>query len=353
MHPILVKRSRLAFYLTAWFPVIGLIAALLHLSGLLSWTEALVLAIPLGVCHAFLCLSSWYLCRTFPFQETRILRLLAIFTIASLFANSIWIFLGKGLAAALALLPMFHELNARYHQQAPILFGVGVLLFLLMASVHFLLASFESSRENERRNLEVKILAREAELKSLRAQINPHFLFNCLNSISALTTADPAKAREMCLLLADFLRMSLDFGSRDFISLEEEISLITQFLAVEQVRLGSRLTVERNFDPQVGSCAIPPLLLQPLVENAVRHGIAQLPEGGTIRIDIERRGERLRIVVENPFDPEAPPGRGKGIGLRNVRQRLQTMFGAEARMDMQKNANLYRVEISFPAESAK
>jgi LytS/YehU family sensor histidine kinase len=157
----------------------------------------------------------------------------------------------------------------------------------------------------------------------------------------------------MCLLLADFLRMSLDFGSRDFISLEEEISLASQFLAVEQVRLGSRLTVERRIDAQVGTCAMPPLLLQPLVENAVRHGVAQLPEGGAVRITIERRGERLRIMVENPFDPEAPPGRGKGIGLRNVRRRLQTMFGTEARMDLQKDTHMFRVEISFPANMKK
>ncbi|MBZ5498003.1 MAG: histidine kinase [Acidobacteriia bacterium] len=349
MHPILAQRRRLALYLAAWLPVVGLIVVLLDLSGRLSWAESLALAIPMGLLNAFLCLAAWYLCRTFPLGETGILRLFAIYAIASLLTSSLWVFIGKGVAATLAGLPRLTELNSHYTQQVPLLFGVGILLFLLVVAVHYLLSSFESSRQTERRALELQILAREAELKSLRAQIDPHFLFNCLNSISALTTLDPAKARQMCLLLADFLRMSLELGSRDFISLDEEISLACQFLAVEQVRLGPRLVVDKRIQESSRSCVTPPLLLQPLVENAVRHGIAQLLEGGPVRIEAETRGNRLRLTVANPYDPEAAPGGGKGIGLKNVRRRLMTLFGTEARMDLQKDDNMFRVEISFPA----
>jgi two-component system sensor histidine kinase AlgZ len=349
MHPILAERKRLALYLASWLPVVGLIATLLHLSGQLLWLEALVLAIPMGLLNAFLCLAAWYLCRSFPIREMGVLRLLAIFALASLLTSSLWVFVGKGLAAMLSGLPQLGDLNVRYTQQAPLLTGVGILLFLLVASVHYLLGSFESSRESERRELQLQILAREAELKSLRAQIDPHFLFNCLNSISALTAVDPAKARQMCLLLADFLRMSLELGSRDTISVEEEISLAVQFLAIEQVRLGPRLVIEKEIQEASKNCGIPPLLLQPLAENAVRHGIAQLLEGGVVRIQAERRGERLKVAVENPYDPEASTRGGKGIGLKNVRLRLATQFGNESRLDMQKGNHVFRVEISFPA----
>ena len=348
MHPILAQRGRLGLYLGAWVPVIGLISTLLVLSGRLPWSHAIVLAIPLGFLNAFLGLAAWYLCRTFPLQKTGVLRLFGVYAVASLLTSSLWVFFGRGIAAALSVLSPLHELNVLYPLQVPLLFGVGILLFLLVAVVHYLLSSFETSRSSERKALELQILAREAELKSLRAQIDPHFLFNCLNSISALTNADPAKARRMCLLLADFLRMSLELGNRAFISLEEEISLAAQFLAIEQVRLGGRLLVDKNIQESARDCMIPPLLLQPLVENAVRHGVAQLLEGGSVRIETEKRGDRLRIVVENPYDADSAPESGKGIGLENVRRRLATLFGAEAQINLHSGNGIFRVEISFP-----
>ena len=131
-----------------------------------------------------------------------------------------------------------------------LLLGFGLLLYLLSLAVSYLLAAFELSREAERRALRGQVLAREAELRLLRAQIDPHFLFNSLHSISALTGSDPAAARRMCLLLADFLRESLVLGAQDRITLDRELGLVERFLAVERVRFGDRLagdiTAERR-----------------------------------------------------------------------------------------------------------
>ena len=175
-----------------------------------------------------------------------------------------------------------------YAQQRPLLFVVGALLYWLAAACHYLLIAFQASREAETRAFEQTLLAREAELRALRAQIDPHFIFNSLHSISALTTTDAAAARTMCLLLADFLRDTLRLGSSSRISFADEWSLAERFLAIEQVRLGSRLQIARDTDPQAAGCPVPPLLLQPLVENAVIHGVAQLVEGGTIRMTARR-----------------------------------------------------------------
>jgi len=173
-------------------------------------------------------------------------------------------------------------------------------------------------------------LPRSPELEALKAQIHPHFLFNSLNSISALVGSDPAKAREMCIGLADFLRQSLSVGERAAIPLSEEIALATSYLDVERARFGRRLSVETDVTPEGGACVVPPLLLQPLVENAVVHGIATLEAGGTVRMQAERTGRRLRIVIENPYDPEAPPKRRGGLGLKIVRDRLSALYGGEA-----------------------
>ena len=140
--------------------------------------------------------------------------------------------------------------------------------------------AFGASQAAERRALQFEIASREAELRALRAQIHPHFLFNSLNSINALIAARPEEARRLCVRLGDFLRRSLTFGSREAIPLAEELDLAEQLLSIEKVRFGERLSHAIVADEAARACTVPPLLLQPLVENAVTHGIAQLLEGG-------------------------------------------------------------------------
>src|SRR5207245_3163937 len=193
-------------------------------------------------------------------------------------------------------------------------FGAGYLLYLLSVASQYVILSLEASQEAEARALETSVLARQAELKALKAQINPHFLFNSLNSISALTSIDPARARDMCVLLGDFLRLTLGLGEKATVRLSEELELLQKYMAIEMVRFGARLKVHEEIQEESKVCLLPPLLLQPLVENAVKHGIASLPEGGEIRLAAERQNGRLAIVVENSWDPEAPPRRYGGMG---------------------------------------
>jgi LytS/YehU family sensor histidine kinase len=226
-------------------------------------------------------------------------------------------------------------------------FGFGALLYLLSLALSHLVGSFEQSRETERRALEVQVLGREAELRLLRAQIDPHFLFNSLNSISALTASDPMAARRMCLLLAEFLRESMALGSADRIPVVRELKLAERFLDIERVRFGDRLTVE--VEPHdAGSAMVPPLLLQPVVENAVTHGIAHLLAGGTIRVTVSRTSSALSIVVQNPCEQERPRGTGSGVGLANVRLRLRALYGNDAWMSAAEHDGVWRVEMSVP-----
>jgi LytS/YehU family sensor histidine kinase len=182
----------------------------------------------------------------------------------------------------------------------------------------------------------------------LRAQLDPHFLFNSLNSVAALTITDPQAARRMCFLLADFLRRSLALGAQQSIALAEELKLVESFLAIEQVRFGERLRQRFEVEEQVLQAAIPALLLQPLVENAVHHGIAQMLGGGEIRLGAHRRDGLLALSVENPRDPEVPSSRGSGVGLANVRRRLGNCFGTRARLHVEALPDRFRVELLLP-----
>ena len=349
MHPILVKKGRLFLYLAAWLPIAGLFGGLFVFVGRLNWGEAATLAAPMTLVYSFLCLSAWYLCRAFPLEKTGTLKLFGLHALAGILTSSLWTLLGRGLAIALATIPAFAALEEHYRAQMPLLMGVGALVYILAIVANYLLCTMENSRDAERRSLELQILAREAELRALRAQINPHFLFNSLNSISALTTIDPSASRAMCQLLADFLRKSIDLGVRDRITLQEECALAFNFLSIEQVRLGPRLRVRKEIDEASQRCLVPPLLLQPLMENALRHGIAQLVEGGEIMIAAAKPGERLRLTVENPCDPDRVRGNGSGIGLANVRSRLDHIYGKEAWLEVEPGVERFKVTICLPA----
>ena len=243
MHPLIARQGRLSLYLLAWVPLALLLAYLLTMMGGLRWEEAVTLSLPLALFYAFICLAPWYMCRVLPLGGSPAFKILGNHVAAAIVAGLTWIVLAKGLGLLLGRY-LFAGLNERFSTQLPLLFGIGVLLYLLSVALHYVLLSMESSKEAEAREQEALTLARESELKALKAQINPHFLFNSLNSISALATVDGLRAREMCIKLSDFLRSTLKLGEKQSISLADELSLAKAYLEVEQVRFGARLRVE-------------------------------------------------------------------------------------------------------------
>jgi hypothetical protein len=349
IHPIFVSRERLRLYLLAWVPVALLLALLLVFSGGLGWLESVLIAFPLALFYAFISLSAWYVWRGVPASATAVAQMVLALVAAAAISGALWVGVAAGIARGLeSAFPAFAGLSERARMHRPLLFAVGELLYLLAGAVHYALLAADRSRQAERRALELQVYAREAELKALRAQIDPHFLFNSLHSISALTGSDPAGARRMALLLGDFLRDSLRMGRQDRIPLAEELRLLEQFLEIERVRFGERLRVTVEADDESRGCAVPPLLLQPLVENAVTHGIAHMIEGGTVSVRAQRKDGRLYVSVENPVDPDRPKRRGAGVGLDNVRRRLDTAFGSQAAAQPAEREGVFRVDLVMP-----
>jgi signal transduction histidine kinase len=352
MHPILARGGRLALYLAISALVGGLLAALLRGQPGFSRGASLLVALPLAIAYSFVCLSAWYVSRSMPLAGTGTLRIVATALTAAVVSSAVWLFAGRAWIDVLAWRGALPDATDALPAVQTLLFGFGLLVYLLSLAVSYLLVAFEQSREAERRGLEAQVLAREAELRALRAQIDPHFLFNSLHSISALTGSDPGAARRMCVLLADFLRESLALGAQERIALTDELALVRRFLEVEQVRFGDRLQMTIDADG-AGHCLVPPLLLQPIVENAVTHGVAHVLEGGTVRIGAALRGSTLSLVVENPCDPERPRGTGAGVGLANVRARLRALHGADARVTASETHGRWRVAISLPADPGR
>jgi two-component system sensor histidine kinase AlgZ len=185
-----------------------------------------------------------------------------------------------------------------------------------------------------------------ARLAELQSRIRPHFLFNTLNTALALVRVDPGRAEDVLEDLAELFRVALsDHGTS--VSLGEEVELARRYLAIEQIRFGDRLAIEWQLDDQAASARVPPLLLQPLVENAVRHGVEPSDRGGTIRIRTRASRGRALVSIDNSL-PAAPSQPGNGIALQNVRERLRLMHDVAAAFETQREASRFRVQIAVP-----
>ncbi|KAB2924104.1 MAG: sensor histidine kinase [Bacteroidetes bacterium] len=349
MHPILSDTRRTAIYLVMW-GLLGLVAGAVIASATGSRIlPAMAFAIPLLLVFAEMNLSAWYISRTFPLESLPGWRGLLGVAASVLTICVVWGAAGWGWLAAVQYL--FGVVLYPY-DGAVILAGIaaaGVPVYIISLTASYLIAAFERSRAAEQRAFEMRLQAQNAELKALRMQIDPHFLFNSLNSIAALTSADPAAARTMTTTLADFFRKSLVFGAKERVTVEEEFSLLRSYLDIEKVRFGRRLSVSERVEESARACLLPPLLLQPLLENAIKHGIADSLEGGTVTVTAERRSDRLFLTVENPTEPGSPERSGTGSGIDIVRRRLRTSYGEEAGLQSSLRENIFQVVLFMPA----
>jgi len=350
-HPILSNRAYLTAYIGVWSLLTWLFVIVIRTSAGVGLRQATVLLAPMMALYALIGLSTWYICKATPVHSTRDLRVFGTHLTAGFMLSFLWVHSGLLYARLFWHNAGFRGIETLYVAHQGVLLLDGVLLYLVNAGFFYVVIAVEASREVERRAAQTVALARDAELRALRAQINPHFLFNSLNSISALTSIDAGRAREMCLLLADFLRLTLGTGERSMIPLSEELDLLEKFMAIEKVRFGARLNMQENVQEQAKHCLIPPLLLQPLLENAVSHGIASMANGGSIRLEAQVQDGTLGIIVENDRDDEAPRRqRSGGLGLKNVRSRLEARYGKDATFRIEPGEERFRVSMSLPAE---
>ena len=348
MHPILANRRRLLLYLALWLVLGTLLAAEWSADRVVPFVWTFSFTVPLAMLMSAQSLSSWYLVRLLPAATTKIARLAGMWIGATFVSLAVWMLAARGWAT---LLQAWAGPQVVLPDSTWQLLVTGCIGFAVGVVGHYAVAVMERAREIETQALQLRISAREAEMHFLRRQIDPHFLFNSLNSVTALIGTDDPAARRMCQLLAEFFRMSIRHGSETQITLEQEFAMAETFLAIEQVRYGARLEPRLQLDENARALAVPALLLQPLIENAVHHGIAHLLEGGQISLSAQRRNDRLEITVANPCAEDRPPSRGTGLGLKNVRARLEARYANSAGFDVSALPETFSVRLVLPAET--
>lgn len=232
------------------------------------------------------------------------------------------------------------------------LYGSTVTAYIVQFAVYHAFWIFRRLRQKEKQAAELLALAKESELAALKAQINPHFLFNTLNAISAMVKQDPEETRNMIVQLGDMLRYALDSSQRDLVSLKEELDFARAYLQLESHRLGDRLQVVFDTPAEVDEVGVPPMVLQPLIENAIKHSIALREQGGKVTIRARRSGDSVDIEVEDQGEGGVPKSNGTastGIGLANTSSRLEKRLGQGAALRTKElQPDGFKVAFSIP-----
>jgi hypothetical protein len=334
--------------MAVWMLVMCVHILLLLLTEKLPWVTAVTDALVSNVLFAAIGLGLWFPVFFSRTESKRLLNFLINHISACSVTLVIWISL-----LYFMLFSAFSDQEAYLEflrRSIPWRAGIGVLYYGMMIVVYFLIIYGKSVRENMVKESELKALVKESELNSLKSQINPHFLFNSLNSISSLTMIEPAKAQEMIIKLSEFLRYSISIKVENMTPLREEIGNINRYLDIEKIRFGKRLSVKVTGSGDCMELKLPGMILQPLVENAIKYGVYESTEESLLEIQCSCNNAALFITIINAYDPDYLYKKGEGIGLRNIRSRMKLIYSRDDLMQISKNARQHEVRIIFPQQ---
>lgn len=302
------------------------------------------------IVQLMMCITTWYLCRMTVFSHWPPIRTALAHIVASVMLTGLWLLLILFYVELLVSVSKNEMWRTYYDVSLPLFIAVGLSLYFISILTHYLVLILEKQRKAESEAYEQKILAGRAELKALKSTVHPHFLFNSLNLLGPLMKSSQQKAGDVVSRLSDFLVYSLRYGKHDRVTIKDEVDHVKNYLGIEAVRLGDRLSVDIEVDETLYEIPMLPLILLPLVENAVKHGISQRLDGGRLTMTVKKKQEDVLITLSNPYDEPSRPLRGEGMGIETVKQRIKAYYGAKAQLKTinDEEAQTYQVELRFP-----
>ena len=347
-HPVLANRIRLVVWWLVWlFLVAGQSLLFYYAYGEFSRTGVLDSAISLLI-YSGIGLSLWYPFSFINSGKVRITTIISNLVVSGIISVSLWAILTYYIMQA--LLQGDNTYSAYWEATFPYRIGTGVFIFGLIIMAYYLFVSLTNLAEKNAREARLESLVRETELKMLRSQINPHFLFNSLNSISFLTITDPEKARLMVVKLSDYMRYALARKDEQPVTLQSELENLRLYLEIEKVRFGDKLVTEENIEPGCLEFKIPVMLLQPLYENAVKHGVYESTDSVRIYTQARLIDQHIEIIISNNYDQSPSTKKGTGTGLINVARRLELHYGKKASVKTVRSDGAYSVSLYIPGE---
>ncbi|TAJ14033.1 histidine kinase [Marinilabiliaceae bacterium JC017] len=344
-HPILATRNAWRWYVIIWGVITMLHWLILHLVFHINPLHAAIDSIVYNGLMMLLGLGIWYPV-AYSGVEKGWLTMLSQLSLAAVVIVGMWLMAGNAITNW--IVPPENEYHQFVAENNVMRAVIGTLFFSLYVLVFYLHISYQNLQTRIRQTERMNSLLQEAELKALKAQLNPHFLFNSLNSISALTIVDQDAAREMVNKLSDFLRYSLRKNHKQLLPLEEELRNMRRYLDIEKVRFGDRLICDMKVPEACKKMHLPAMILQPIFENAVKHGVYESTEEVSIRSFCRETDDALEVSIINNYDPKAPPRRGEGVGLKIVKERLKMIYNRDDLLNLTRENNFFEVTMRFP-----
>jgi len=345
-NPLIERLKHFYIYVIVWLVISILQTILIILASDLKLYVAIIDSLVFNVLFAFLAVTVWYPIRYGNPEGKLSIGIVITYLIVGVVIITGWLYLGYMILKLILIddETYFSFLNDSFIARL----ATGILYYGVTLLIYHL---FIYSKELEAKNLneaKLNLLVKESELNVLRSQLNPHFLFNSLNSISSLTISDPEMARDMIIKLSEFLRYALKHGEREKTRFSDEIKNIELYLQIEKIRFGEKLIFEKEISKGCEQGLIPNMILQPLFENAVKHGVYESTEPITIKMSCESVAKSMEICIRNNFDSQQVARKGAGIGLRNVRNRMMLIYGRDDLVHVRKSENEFEVKLQIP-----
>jgi two-component system, LytTR family, sensor kinase len=347
-HPVLGNRVRLIVWWLVWlFISLGQSLIFYYAYGKFENFGIIDTVISLLI-YSGIALSLWYPFNFFNTGKVRTTTLISNLVLSGAISITLWVITTK--YAVIIFLPEVNDYQAYWNATFPYRIGTGVFIYFLVVLSYYLFISLTNLSEKNAKEARLETIVKETELKMLRSQINPHFLFNSLNSISSLTVTDPERARTMVVKLSEFMRYALARKDEQPVSLQSELENLRLYLDIEKVRFGEKLITEEEIDPACINLKLPVMLLQPLYENAVKHGVYESTETVKILTQIKVIDSYAEITITNNYDLTPSIKKGTGTGLVNVTRRLELVYGNKASMKTTRENGIYTVTLYIPTE---
>ncbi len=346
-NPILKSAKNVLFYVLFIVIIANLYANLISFDSKVSVTITIVDAVVFNLLIGLLGFSFWYSSVYLSIENNKISKVILTHFGGGILISIVWMVIGYFIVISIVtdteLFDIFFvdTLKSR--------FIIGILYYFLMTAFYYIVIYYSGFQERVIKETELKNLVTEAELRSLKFQINPHFIFNSLNSMSALTEIDPKKAKQMIIKLADFLRYTLANNDRQKNTLNEELKNIKLYLDIEKIRFEEKFEYIEELHEECGKTEIPSMILQPLFENAIKHAVYETLDTVRIKLTCIRQDDFLKITLCNNFEGESHK-KGAGVGLKNIKDRLKLIYQQDNLMEVKKENSKFTVNIFIPLQ---
>jgi len=347
LNPILKSPKSILLYLLFVLAIAVLYINLITLEGNASFTIRLVDAIAFNLLIAALGLSFWYSSVYLSIENNQITKVILTHFGGGILISIVWLALGY--FAVISIINDTDMFGNFFIKTIKSRFIIGILYYFLLTAFYYVVIYYSEFQERTVKETELKNLVTEAELRSLKFQINPHFIFNSLNSMSALTEIDPKKAKQMIIKLAEFLRYTLANNDRQQNTLNEELKNIKLYLDIEKIRFDDKFIYVEELHEECGKTEIPSMILQPLFENAIKHAVYETLDTVTIKLTCYRQDDFLKITLCNNFEGESHK-KGAGVGLKNIKDRLSLIYRQDNLMEIKKESGKFMINIFIPLQ---